>query len=123
MFKPIQDFFSALLSLGATRLELAAIELEEERIRLTEIALSACLAFFFMGLAVILCLLFIIVLMWDVQRLLTIGLLGFTLLTLGLGCLWDCRNKARRKPRLMSATLAEFRLDRALFQRSRSSHE
>ncbi len=123
MFEPIQNFFSTLLGLGVTRLELAFTELEEERIRLADMAVSACLAFFFMGLAVMLSLLFLIVFMWDTQRLLTIGLLALTFLTLGSWCIWSLRNKARRRPRFMSATLAEFRLDRELFQRPEKKHE
>lgn len=123
MLEPIKNFCSTLMRLGLTRLELAATELEEERARWADMALSACLAFFFMGLGVTLALVFIIVFMWDIHRLLTIGLLALTCLTLGGGCLWSLRHQARRKPRFMSATLAEFRLDRELFQGPEKKHE
>ncbi len=124
VFQSLKNSLSALIALGATRLELAATELEEERLRLADLALSACLALFFGGLAVILSLLFIIVLMWDVQRLLTIGLLAMMFMVLGGWCAWRWRDKARRKPRFMAATLAEFNLDvQALRRPAGVAHE
>lgn len=117
MLQSLKNSLSSLIDLGATRLELATTELEEERLRLADLALSACLALFFVGLAVILLLLFIIVSMWDVQRLWTIGLLALLFVGLGAWTTWRWRDKARRKPRFMAATLAEFSLDVQVLRR------
>lgn len=111
MFQSLKHTLSLLIDLGATRIELAATELEEERLRLADLALSACVALFCGALAIILALLFVIVAMWDVQRLLTIGTLAGLFTVLCAWTSWRWRGKARRKPRFMAATLAEIHLD------------
>ncbi len=122
MFQSIKNVLSLLVDLGATRFELAATELEEERVRLAELALCAGLTLFLGGLAVVLCLLFVIVAMWDVQRLLTIGVLAGLFIVLCAWSTWRWRDKARRKPRFLAATLAEINLDLQAL-RGQSHHE
>jgi uncharacterized membrane protein YqjE len=86
MFESVRQSAALLLAIGATRLELAATELEEERLRIVERLVLGATTLMLGGLAVTLCVLFVIVLMWDTHRLLTIGAMaGFfvfaTLLT------------------------------------------
>jgi uncharacterized membrane protein YqjE len=62
-------------------------------------------------LAVTLCVLFVIVLMWDTHRLLTIGAMAgfFVFATLIVGLRW--RDRAANRGALLGATLNELRRD------------
>lgn len=95
-----------------TRLEIVATEIEEEKTRLARIAALAALAGFCLALAINLAVLFLVVLFWDTNRLLAIGVIAgvFAAAAIALGL--AARNAVARRPRLLSATLAELRKDR-----------
>jgi uncharacterized membrane protein YqjE len=101
-----------LLATLQTRLEIVATEIEEEKARLARIAVLAALAGFCLALAVNLAVLFLVVLFWDTNRLLAIGVLAgvFSAGAVALGL--ALRSALARRPRLLSATLAELRKDR-----------
>jgi len=100
------------LEIAHTRLQLASTELEEERLRLTQLVLWAALAVFLLFVGVVLTALLVVVLVWDDHRelalaLLSAGFLGGAALA---GFTW--LRKARSKPPLLAATLAELERDR-----------
>jgi uncharacterized membrane protein YqjE len=95
-----------------TRLEIVATEIEEEKTRLARIAVLAALAGFCVALAVNLAVLFLVVLFWDTNRLLAIGVLAGVFAASGAALGVLLRNAITRRPRLLSATLAELRKDR-----------
>lgn len=103
---------AAVLDIAHTRLQLASTELEEERLRLTELMLWAALALFFLFVGVVLTALLVVVLLWDDHRelalaLLSAGFLGSAALAGFIGM-----RKARSRPPLFAATLAELKRDR-----------
>ncbi len=102
-----------LLSIVSTRLELLANELQEERLRLTQMLLFALFALFCFGLGVLLLTVFIVVLFWDDHRLAVTGALSAVFFALGLSMLVLLRNKTRARSKLFSASLAELANDRA----------
>jgi uncharacterized membrane protein YqjE len=106
-----------LLGTLQTRLELVATEIEEEKARFARIAALAALAGFCLALAVNLAVLFLVVLFWDTDRLLAIGVLAgvFAAGAAALGL--ALRNAVTKRPRLLSATLAELRKDREELRR------
>ncbi|MDH3209587.1 MAG: phage holin family protein [Burkholderiaceae bacterium] len=111
MFATIRSALQALLEVGATRLELITTEVEEERLRLADLLLMACVALFFLALGLMLTAAFLVVLFWDSHRLLTLGLLSAGFLGIGLFSGWCWRVKAASKPRFLAATLTELGRD------------
>lgn len=103
---------STLISVASTRLELLANELQEERLRLTQMLLFALFALFCFGLGILLLTVFIVVLFWDDHRLAVTGVLSVIFFALGLLMVMLLRSKAQAKSRLFSASLAELARDR-----------
>lgn len=101
-----------LLAIIQTRLELLSNELEEERLRISQMLFYGSIALFFFGLAIMLLTAFIVVVFWDSNRLLVLG--SFTALYFVAGLLaWNAsRRLAGEKSKLFSASLAELADDR-----------
>lgn len=108
----IKQLASTLTSIVSTRLELLANELQEERLRLTQMLFYAWFALFCFGMGILLLTAFIVVLFWDDHRLAAIGTLGVAFFMLGTLMAWLLRSKARARSGLFSASLAELVKDR-----------
>lgn len=102
-----------LLGIARTRLELLANELEEERLRLTRMFVFGFLALFFFGLGVLALSLLVVAIFWDTYRLAAIAGVALVHLMIAFYCVLSARKLAASKPKLFSATLAEFGKDRA----------
>ena len=100
-----------LLAMVRTRLELAAIELQEETHRLLGYLAWGVAAAFFAVVAVLLAILFVLVLFCDTHRLLAIGVMAGLFSLLGLLAYFKVRGDLVTRPPLMAATLAELRKD------------
>ena|SRR3990172_1834572 len=109
----VRQLLSTLTSIASTRLELLANELQEERLRITQMLLFALFALFCFGVGILLLTTFIIVLFWDDHRLAVLGALSALFFALGTLMAMLLRGKARAKPRLFSTSLAELTEDRA----------
>jgi uncharacterized membrane protein YqjE len=104
---------ATLLDIGHTRLQLAATELEEERLRLVQQVISATFALLFGALGLLLTSAWIVLASPAEQRLLVLGgLIGVFLLLCALG-LWRWWHLAAHKPPFLHATLAELQKDMA----------
>ena len=55
MFESVRSLLALLLDIGATRLELASTELEEERLRLVGLLISAAITLMLLGMSVVMC--------------------------------------------------------------------
>lgn len=108
----VKRLASTLTSIVSTRLELLANELQEERLRLTQMLLFALFALFCFGIGILLLTVFIVVLFWDDGRLAVLGGLCILFFMLGTLMAMLSRNKAQSKSRLFSASLAELVRDR-----------
>ena len=104
---------STVLAMARTRLELAAVELQEETQRLFGyLAWALAAAVLALG-ALVLAVLFVLVLFWDTHRLEAVG--GMTLL-FALGSLiavTKLRAGLAARPPFLPATLGELRKDAA----------
>lgn len=100
-----------MLVIFTTRLALLSNELEEERLRLTQIVLYGVIALFFFGLSILLVTVFVVVLFWDSNRLLVLGSLAGTFLFAGLLLCHVLRRLVREKSKLFSSSLAELVTD------------
>jgi uncharacterized membrane protein YqjE len=69
----VKRLASTLTSIVSSRLELLGNELQEERLRLTQMFLYSLFAFFCFGMGLLLFTVFIVVLFWDDHRLVVLG--------------------------------------------------
>jgi uncharacterized membrane protein YqjE len=111
MFALLRSSVAALIDIGATRLELAATEYEEERLRLLQLLISTIATLLLLSMTVLLATTFVIVLVWDSHRLLAIGILvmAFALATVASALGW--RRRLSQQPAFMAATVAELQRD------------
>jgi uncharacterized membrane protein YqjE len=103
---------AGLVEIGHTRLQLAATEFEEERLRIAELLLYACAALFFLGLGLVLAALLLVLVFWESHRVLVLAMEAAVFLALAAALAGAWRRKARAKPKLLATTLAELQRDR-----------
>jgi uncharacterized membrane protein YqjE len=112
LFDSLKVLAATLLAIAHTRLELLSTEIEEERVRLSSMLVWTLVALFCAGLGVVLATLFVVFALWDIHRLLALGIPAILFL-LGAALAWlVVRGKARAKPLLFAASLAELSKDR-----------
>jgi len=111
LFESLRNLAKTFLAVVQTRIEIFASEIDEERTRLARIALLAAAAAFCLGLAVILLVFFLVVLFWDTDRLLAIGVLAGVFAIGGIAACLGLRTAISKRPKFLSATLAELRKD------------
>jgi len=112
LLESLRNLARTFLAIVQTRLEIFASEIDEQRALLARIAVLAGVAAFCLGLAVILLVLFVVVLFWDTNRLLAIGVLAGVFAAGGIVACVVLRTAIARRPKLLAATLAELRKDR-----------
>jgi len=120
LLESLKTLAGTLLGMGRTRLELLSIEFEEERVRLGSMLIWTLVALFCAALFVVLITLLVVVVFWDSNRLLALGVLALLFL---VGALLSARivlDKSRQKPRLFATSLAELSRDR---EQLASDHE
>lgn len=117
LFESLKTLSGSLVGIVHTRLELLSTDIAEERAHVTTLLILGLVALFCLGVGVLLLALLIVVAFWDSHRLLALGALTGGFLATGVGLVWYAMHKARTKPRLFEASLAELSKDR---QRIRS---
>lgn len=117
LLESLRNLARTFLALVQTRIEIFASEIDEERARLAKICLLGVSAAFCLGLALVLLVLLFVVMFWDMNRLLAIGVLAGSFAVGGLAALVALRTAIRERPKFLSATLAELRKDRAELDR------
>ncbi|MFT3760673.1 phage holin family protein [Thauera sp.] len=108
----LRGIADAALQMLQTRLELLAVEVQEEKLRLTRLAINIVLCGLLLGFGLVFLMVFLTVLFWEEHRLLALGL--STAICLG-GALFAATNVARefkQGSRLFAASLAELARDR-----------
>jgi uncharacterized membrane protein YqjE len=113
----LRGLLSAGLATVQTRLELFAVEMQEEKIRLASFLLNLVLAALFIGFAVIALAVFVTVALWDSHRLLALGAAAAVLLGAGLVTATTASRLARQGSRLFASSLAELARDRDELER------
>jgi uncharacterized membrane protein YqjE len=113
----LRNLAGSLMAMLQTRLELASVELAEERSRLMKMALLACFGLVFFGMALVTLTILIAIVFWDDYRWQAIGLLIGVYLAACAACLLVARNLGRNAPPLFEATLAEIDKDREILRR------
>jgi uncharacterized membrane protein YqjE len=106
-----QQVLADVIDIGRTRLELATVEIEEERVRLGQLLLGACVALFLLFAGVLLGAAWLVLWSPPDQRLMVLGALALGFLVAGAGAAWRWCQRAAAKPPMLHATLAELRRD------------
>ena len=112
MLDSLRNLARTFLAIVQTRIEIFASEIDEERARLARIAVLAAIAALCIALAVILSVFFLVVLFWDTNRLLAIGVLAGVFAICGTAACLGLRAAISQRPKFLSTTLAELRKDR-----------
>lgn len=118
--KAVRGVFATLIDIGHTRLQLAATELEEERLRVARLLLAATAALFLLGIGLVLAAGWVVLWCGPEHRLLALGALSALFFGGGLVALWHWQHQAAAKPPLLQATLAELQKDADAVQGHRS---
>ncbi|MDE2203384.1 MAG: phage holin family protein [Burkholderiaceae bacterium] len=117
LFASLKKLAGTIVSMLQTRLELASVELAEEKERLLGVAFLGMLAVSLIGLAIMTLTALVVILCWDTYRwqslVIMAALYGFG----AAACLWRVRTSLRRAPPLFEATLAELDKDREILRR------
>ena len=113
----LHGIVDAGLQTAQTRLELLAIELQEEKLRLAGLALNAVLAGLLLGFGLVFLMVFLTVLFWEEHRLLALGISTAVCVGGGLLAASNAARAFRSGTKLFSASLAEFARDRAALKK------
>lgn len=108
----LRRLLATFVEILQTRLEILAVELEEEGGRLRELVFYALVALVFLGFGLLLLTLFVVVLFWESHRLQVLGGVTVLYLTLGIGAALMFRYRLKTRQRLFAVTLGELAKDR-----------
>jgi uncharacterized membrane protein YqjE len=108
----VAQFAAALLGLGRTRLELAAVEFEEARNRAGDRLVLVFVAGVFFAFALLAASLLVVVLFWDTYRIAALCAVTIGYVLLGLAALWRLAVHKKNDTPAFAATLAELERDR-----------
>ena len=109
----LHGIVDAGLQTAQTRLELLAVELQEEKLRLTGLALNTVVAGLLLGFGLVFLMVFLTVLFWEEHRLLALGISTAVCIGGGLIAASNAARAFRSGTKLFSASLAELARDRA----------
>jgi uncharacterized membrane protein YqjE len=112
LFESLKTLSGSLLAIVHTRLELLSNDIAEEWAHLTTLLALGLVALFCLGVGVVLLTILIAVAFWESHRLAALGGLTGFFLVAGTGLVWLTMHKARTRPRLFEASLAELSRDR-----------
>lgn len=112
----LRGVLSTGLAAVQTRLQLVAVEVQEEKLRIAAFLFNSVLSALFIGFGVIALVVLVTVALWDTYRLLALGVGTAVLLGAGLITASTAARLAREGSRLFAASLAELRRDQEELQ-------
>jgi uncharacterized membrane protein YqjE len=111
LFPSLQRMFTTLVALAETRLELVAVELEEQLQRALDLLLWSIAALFLGSLAILLLAVMVIIAFWDSHRLLAAGLVTGFFAVAAVVAMLVARQLLRTRPRIFAASISELQRD------------
>lgn len=118
LFASLRGLTTTGLALLRTRLELLAVEIQEETARTVGLMMYSIATVLLLGAGAIFLAVFVTVLLWDSNRLLALGVFATLFLGGGVFCLLAVRRLATTPSSLFVASLAELTKDRAAAEAS-----
>jgi uncharacterized membrane protein YqjE len=110
LFSSLRSFWSVLIAILYTRLDLLTVELEEEAKRAVQLVVISVAALLCASMAVFFLMFFLIALFWE-HRLVVLGIVFGSYVLASLGLFLTARSMLLKRPKFLSQTLAELRLD------------
>lgn len=114
---PLRRLGASLLTLGRIRLELLAIEAQEEKERIAGLLLWAVLAALLAGFGLLLAVLFVTVALWDSHRLLALGVGTAVLVGAAMYAAMKLKALLDQPASLFQTSLGELRQDAEALRR------
>ncbi len=111
LFASVRSFWSVLLAILYTRLDLCTTELQDQGIRVIKLLLFGFIAVIALVTAFFFANVWIIAAFWYTNRLLAIGIIFGVYLLVGLICVAGARNLVAGWPGFLSQTIRELRKD------------
>jgi uncharacterized membrane protein YqjE len=108
---PLRRLGTSLLTLGRIRLELLAIEAQEEKERIASLLLWAVLAALLAGFGLLMLLVLVTVALWDSHRLLALGGGTVVLVAAAVVAVMKVRALIAQPATLFQASIGELRAD------------
>lgn len=112
----IKKTSALLLAMARTRLELLSTDLEEGRTRLISLLIMTFVSLFCLCFGVVLLAIFVVIAFWESHRLLVLGGLTATFLTVGIVLCILAIRAAKMMPSLFEASLVELAKDQEVLE-------
>lgn len=113
----LRGFLDNGLQTVQTRLELLALELQEEKLRLGSLVLNVLLSALLLAFGIVFLLIFLTVLFWDEHRLVALGISTVVCIGAALFTASNAAREIKRGSRLFASSLAEIARDREALRR------
>lgn len=117
LLESLRNLAGSLVAMVQTRLELASVELAEERVRLMKVGMLVCFGLVFFAMALVTLTALVAIVFWDTYRWQALGVLIAVYLVACAACLTVARRIIHQAPPLFEATLAEIDKDREALRR------
>ena len=118
----LRGFFLAGIRLAHNRLQILATEVAEEKVRITLAAITGVAGLFFLGLAVVLATILLVVLFWDSHRVEVLAGLSAAFALLGGSLLALTVRSVTQKTAPFQATLGELKKDQDAWRAAEDHH-
>src|SRR6266536_1522494 len=111
IMEALRSCLGTWVALLKTRVELIGTELEEQREWLEKLVILSVVALFCLSFGIVFLTLFITMLFWAEYRQYVLGGFAALYLATGIWAVLAMKKKARNKPRMFAATVAELAKD------------
>ncbi len=112
LLSSIKNLVSTGTSIAQTRLELISVDVQIARSKLIGLLVLIISALFFLFFGLVMLALFIVIYSWESDRMMALGLLTGTFLSIGLIFALLIMQSLRTMPKLFEASIAELAKDR-----------
>lgn len=110
---PVRRLGASLLALGRIRLELLALEAQEEKDRIASLLIWAVLTALMAGFGALFVAMFVTVALWDTHRLAALGVAALLFIGLAVWGVLQVRRLTSTRTTLFQSSIAELRQDSA----------
>lgn len=111
LLSSIKNLFSTGTSIAQTRLELISIDVQIARSKFISLLVMIVSALFFLFFGLVMLALLIVIYSWESDRMIALGLLAGTFLSIGLILALLIMQSLRTMPKLFEASIAELAKD------------
>ena len=111
LLSSIKNLFATGTSIAQTRLELLSIDVQIARSKFISLLVMIICALFFLFFGLVMLALFIVIYSWEADRMMALGLLTGSFLTIGLILALLIIQSLRTMPKLFDASITELAKD------------